>query len=307
MTIYADVVFMENMAMNYIILFATGIINKVKIKPVRIGIASLLGSLYAVMYLTILGNLNGIAIKILLSLAMIYIAFKPENFKKFLKQLLIFYLTSFTFGGVAFALLYFIRPQDILMKNGVYIGTYPIKIALLGGTVGFVIITIAFNIIKGKISKKDMFCNVELNVLDSKENITAMLDTGNMLKEPITGNPVIVVEKDAIARLIPEQILDNMDTIINGQTELNEEIGEYINKFRIIPFASLGKKNGLLLGIKADYIKLEYNEQELLVNNAIIGIYNDKLCKNNTYQALIGLDMIDERGVQNEYFGNVKV
>ena len=53
-----------------------------------------------------------------------------------------------TKGGCAFALLYFIKPENIIMKNGVYIGTYPIKIALLGGIVGFVVTYIAFKIIK---------------------------------------------------------------------------------------------------------------------------------------------------------------
>ena len=67
---------------------------------------------------------------------------------------MIFYLTSFVFGGCAFALLYFVKPQDVLMKNGVYIGTYPIKIALLGGIVGFIITNIAFKIIKNKAKKE---------------------------------------------------------------------------------------------------------------------------------------------------------
>ena len=195
MTIYVDVVFLENLFMNYIILFATAIINKVEIKVVRIAIASMLGSLYAIISFTqILNNSLGIIIKVMLSIAMVYIAFRPQTLKKCLKQLLIFYLTSFTFGGVAFALLYFVKPADLLIKNGIYIGTYPIKVALLGGTVGFIIITIAFKIIKGKINKKDMFCQIEIQILNKKEKMIAMLDTGNLLKEPITGVPVVIVE-----------------------------------------------------------------------------------------------------------------
>ena len=165
MTVYVDVVFMENLFMNYIILFATAVINKVEIKLIRILISSILGSIYSiVVYTNILSNFTGLIIKILLSVAMIYIAFYPDSLKRFMKQLLIFYLATFTFGGVAFALLYFIRPGEILIENGIYIGTYPIKIALLGGIIGFVIITIAFNIIKGKISKRDMFCDISIYI-----------------------------------------------------------------------------------------------------------------------------------------------
>lgn len=304
MTIYLDVVFLENLFMNYIILFATALINKLEIKLMRIAISSFIGSLYALINITqILSSSLGIILKIFLSIAMIYIAFKPENIKKCIKQLLIFYLTSFTFGGVAFALLYFINPRELLMKNGVYIGTYTLKIALLGGIVGFVIITIAFNIIKGKINKKDMFCEIEIQINNKKQKMMAMLDTGNLLKEPITGVPVAIVEKEKLQDILPKEILENIDKIIEGKIEEDMQIYEYLSKFRVIPFSSLGKQNGLLLGIKADYIKIEDNTNE----NVIIGIYEDKLSKNNIYHALISLDMIEGGGNKNEYLGNVKI
>lgn len=124
--------------MNYIILFATGIILKTHVKVIRILISSTLGSIYAIIsYISILEIYSNIFLKILLSIAMVYIAFNGKNIKQFLKQLMIFYLTSFTFGGVAFALLYFIKPENILMDKGVLIGTYPIKIVLAGGIVRF--------------------------------------------------------------------------------------------------------------------------------------------------------------------------
>ena len=309
MTVYLDVVFFENFIMNYIILFATAVINKVEIKIIRISISSVLGSVYAIMHYTyIFQNYIGTIMKIMLSIVMVYIAFKPENIKKMLKQLLIFYLTSFTFGGVAFALLYFIKPSSLLMKNGIYIGTYPIKIALLGGCIGFIIITIAFKIIKGKLMPKDMLYEIEIEIKNKKEELIAMLDTGNLLKEPITNTPVIIVEKKKLKNVIPIQILTNVDSIIKGNIDENMQIEDYINRFRIIPFNSLGKQNGLLLGIKVDKIRIRHNEEnESIRFNVIIGIYDGILSKNNNYNALIGLDMIEEGSVSYEYFGNAKV
>lgn len=124
--------------MNYIILYATGIILKAPIKIIRTFLSSSIGSIYAVIsYMSILKISSNIFLKIILSISMVYIAFNPKNIKSFFKELIIFYLTSFTFGGVAFALLYFVSPQKILMENGVLIGTYPIKIILVGGIVRF--------------------------------------------------------------------------------------------------------------------------------------------------------------------------
>lgn len=178
MTIYLDVILLENLCMNYIILFATGLIHKVKIKQWRILVSSLIGGIYSILsFAPVLEIYSNIVFKVLLSVVMVYIAFSPKKIKILFKQLIIFYLVSFAFGGCAFALLYFIRPQDILMRNGLLTGTYPIKIALLGGIVGFVIVNIAFKIVKGKISKKDMFCNIEIFWKEKSTHIKVMIDT----------------------------------------------------------------------------------------------------------------------------------
>ena len=133
MTIYLDIVFVENIIMNYIILFSTGLICKEKIKQMRIVISSIIGSIYSVAYyITEITLYVTIIAKILLSIVMVYIAFGSKNFKKTFKSLVIFYLTSFAFGGCAFAILYYIKPENILYQNGNLIGTYPIRIAILG-------------------------------------------------------------------------------------------------------------------------------------------------------------------------------
>lgn len=116
MTIYLDIVFLENLFMNYIILFATGTVLKLSPKILRTFISSVIGSTYAiVIYVTNLKIYSNIFLKILLSFSMVYIAFGSKNIKSFFKQLIIFYLTSFTFGGVALCFIYFIKPQNILI------------------------------------------------------------------------------------------------------------------------------------------------------------------------------------------------
>lgn len=118
MTIYVDIIFLENLFMNYIILFATGTILKIPPKIIRTFISSAIGSIYAVVsYMSILKIYSSMFLKIALSIAMVYVAFNSKTIKQFLKQLIIFYLTSFTFGGVAFAFLYFVSPENILMEN----------------------------------------------------------------------------------------------------------------------------------------------------------------------------------------------
>lgn len=300
MTIYLDIIFFENLFMNYIILFATETILKSQFKIIRTFLSSLIGSVYAVLtYVTDMEIYSSILLKIILSMSMVYIAFNSKNLKSFFKQLIIFYLTSFTFGGVAFAFVYFVNLQNILFEKGVLITTYPIKIILVAGIIGFLIITTAFKNIKGKLRKKDMFCNIKIIINSKSVYVKAIIDTGNFLKEPITQTPVVVVQKDVLKGVIPSYILENIEDIINGKSV---NLYEYISKIRIIPFTSLGKENGVLLGIKADKILVEAEDKYIDINNVIIGIYDGILEKNKRYMALLGLELLENKKVESLSF-----
>ena len=215
MTIYIDVVIIENLIMNYIILFATGIILKNKIHHMRLLFASLIGAIYSIVaYASVLKIYSSILLKIILSVIIVYISYNPQNLKRMWKELLIFYLTSFAFGGAAFALIYIVKPQDILMKNGLFLGTYPLKTIILGTIIAFIIIVTSFKIVKTKITKKDMFCDIKIKLNQKEIKAKAMIDTGNLLKEPITNTPVIVVEHTLLYECIPKDILNNLENII---------------------------------------------------------------------------------------------
>ena len=280
--------------MNSIILYATSIILKLKPKLFRILISSVIGSIYSIiLYITEMKIYSSIISKIILSIIMTYVAFNPQNVKKMWKQILIFYLTSFVFGGVALYLIYFLKPQDILMKNGMYVGENILKIILLGGIVAFVVIKISLKIIKTKISSKDMYCNIKIKLNEKEVETTAMLDTGNLVKEPITNTPVIIVESSLLYEMLPKEILNNLEEVLNGNlSDIPEEIQEkYISKMRCIPFKSLGKENGMLLGIRADEIEVIKEDENKIIKNAIIGIYDKSLTKRGEYRALVGIDL----------------
>ncbi len=295
MTIYIDIVIIENLIMNYIILCATGIVSKNKIRHLRLIMASLLGAIYSVVaYMKILEIYSNIVLKILLSVIIVYIAYNPQTVKKLWKTLIMFYLVSFVFGGVAFSLIYIIKPQDIIMKNGLFLGTYPLKTIILGAIVAFAIIIIAVKIIRKKFTTKDMICDIEIMLNNKKINTKALIDTGNMLKEPITNTPVVVVEKILLYECIPKEILNNINQIIGGDLEkIPQQIqSQYISKLKLIPFSSLGKQNGMLLGIKVQQIKIIKESEEITKENIIVGIYQQSLTKNGEYQALMGMEFI---------------
>ena len=225
---------------------------------------------------------------------MVYIAFNSNLIKEILRQLLIFYMTSFVFGGAAIALIHFISPSQALTQNGVYIGEYPLKTVFLGGIVGFSIITIAFKIIKSKLSSNDIYYDIEMYLEGEKIETKAMIDTGNMLKEPITNTPVIIVEHTLLYDVIPRDILNNIDEILLGNFDnIQEKTKEkYTTKLKFIPFSSIGKSNGMLLGIKADKLIIKNEDETKEIEKVILAIYNKSLTKRGEYRALLGINII---------------
>ena len=295
MTIYIDVVLIENLLMNYIILYATGIVMKIKMKVVRLLLASLIGAVYSIVaYISTFEIYSNIILKFILSIIIVYVAYNPQTAKKMWKELMAFYLVSFVFGGAAFALIYIVKPQEILMKNGLFLGTYPLKTVLLGAVVAFILIITVFAIAKNKIAKKDMFCDIKFKINGKEIKTKAMIDTGNLLKEPITNTPVVVVEHTLLYDCMPKEILNHLEDILGGDFEkVPEEIRlKYISKLKLIPYSSLGKQNGMLLGIKPDFLVIQEEENEEIKDNIILGIYNKSLTKRGEYRALLGIELL---------------
>ncbi len=150
---------------------------------------------------------------------------------------------------------------------------------------------------------------MKITICEKSVELNALLDTGNMLKEPITGIPVVIVQKNSLKQILPDQILDNLNKIIGGDTDeiaSNNNLIKYISRFRMIPFSSVGKQNGLLLGIRSDSVNIIKDEEIETVSNVIIGIYDKSFTKNESYSAIFGLDMLEEV-TKNEDVSNFKV
>lgn len=225
---------------------------------------------------------------------MIYVSFKPKNMKEFLRQITFFYLTSFVFGGAALGVIYMVNAGKISIQNGIIIGNYTLKTIFMGIILAFIIIVVSFKFIKTKISKNDLFYNITIKINRKSVKTKAMVDTGNLLKEPITNIPVAVVEHKILYNVVPTEILENIENILGGDfSNISENVKkEYMSKLKVIPFSSLGRQNGMLLGLKADALEIEESDGSKIVDRIIIGIYNKKLSKKGEYGALLGIDII---------------
>lgn len=297
MYIYAEYLIMENVIINYIILYVTKKITRTETSKLRLLIAALIGSVYTlVMFFPSLNFMTKFTVKVAISVLIIIFAFNPEKFSNFIRLLSTFYVTAFVFAGATFALFY-VMNTNFSVYNGVfYIKDFPIRFLILGITLSFILIKYVFKYLQIKLGKTDVLTNVIINLNNKQANIVALVDTGNSLKEPISQRPVIIVEFFAIKDLLPEKVqnlfLENEDLDLDEITDIMIESVDEI-KLRVIPFKAIGTENGILLGFKPDEILIMNEATERKIEEEIVvGIYNNKLSNDNKYKGLLNPEIL---------------
>lgn len=297
MEIYIDILFLENLVMNYFILLLTAMFSKSKTSSLRVFLGALLGASYVILLVVLPGMqvYYTTAAKILLSLAIVAVTFSPERFTAFFKTLAIFYISTFIFAGGAFAFFYFSESGGFI-KNGVVVAWRPkwTQLFLAVVTVG-IIVRIFWDMLQYKFTREKLLIPLKISFESKIIDLSALVDTGNSLHDPLSNMPVIVVEFGAIQGILPEEIkgifeqsreddLVSVTNIVASST--------WFSRFRLVPFTSLGKENGMLIGFKPDYIEIGADHEKKGVSNVIVGIYNRALSKNEKYKALLSPELV---------------
>ncbi len=294
--IYGDIVLIENIIMNYIILLCTARFTRNEYKKLNLFLASFIGALYSFFYfLPGYEFLYTWFLKIIFSLFIIIIAFTPYRLTEFVKMTGVFYTISFMFGGAVFGLYYLIYGIQYSYKNVSYLEGFPIKLFLLSIIIAYITIKYVWDYVIYRMKRERVISRINISFNNKSILIPALIDTGNCLNDPISKLPVVVVEYSSIKEIIPKEIQrifeDNKENIMNLITSMASR-PEWLTKFRIIPFNSLGKENSLMIGFKPDAFDIEFNDQKQNTKELIIGIYNKKLSNSGEYRALIHPDIL---------------
>lgn len=292
MIVYVDIFLLENTILNLIILVSVSIFTKSRIKFLKFLISAFIGSIYTFVEYYYLNNfLLNLLGKLLFSICIVCITFDGKLDKK-IKYYLSFILISFLYGGITYFIQIFFKLNNLEIRrenleNDV-IGIFPVNTLILGFLIGFMIIFFISKYFNKINDYKKMICDIEICILNKCIKTKGLIDSGNLLKDPITKQNVIVVESNILKTIIEKEELDFLENISLGNILKEEKNSRYSKyKIKIIPFNSLGNSNGILCGIKPDFVKINF-EEEFLLKNIIIGIYFDKLSSDNEYFTLIG-------------------
>lgn len=121
----------------------------------------------------------------------------------------------------------------------------------------------------------DRFQQVELQWQGKRVTMTALVDTGNTLRDPITGEGVLVVGMAAGAQLgiSRETISDPITAMAQGS----------IPGARLIPYRAVGKPGGMLLMIRMEKVRLGGR-----TISPMVAFAPEEIGRNEGYQALAG-------------------
>lgn len=117
---------------------------------------------------------------------------------------------------------------------------------------------------------------LELSYKDVKLKLTAMQDTGNTLRDPLTGDYVIIIGVDAAMKLTGltrAQLEDPVSALANAD----------FSGFRLIPYKTVGQSQGMLLALRIPSVKIGSWK-----GSRLVALSPRELGSKGTYQALTG-------------------
>jgi len=252
-TVYLDLVMLLNFLIDLLLLAGASRISGFPVSWGRTALGAALGGLYAgccmVPGFRFLGNFLWRCVSLGLMSA---IAFGVS--RSGVRRCLLFVLLSMALGGVALC-----------------VGSGGIKGLLAGGAV-LVLCGAGFRNPPG--SRE--YVPVELNWDGKRERLLALRDTGNSLRDPVTGQSVLVVDADIARNLLGltrQQLLSPVETVAAGA----------FPGLRLIPYRTVGQSTGMLAALRMDNVKIDTWQGSALVAFAPVG-----LDREGSYRALTG-------------------
>ncbi len=201
MAVYVDVLLCLNFLLDYLLLAGVQLLRKRQLRRGRLAWGALLGA-GGSLSLFIPAIQGQPLLRLLLSAAMTAIAEGRRGWKSFLRSWLLLFVLSFLAGGV---LLYAMnRGRGIFYDSGVFYAHVQPLTLVAAMTMGFGAIQLYQRLFPER-EAQSLTCPAELWLLGERVSCSAFLDTGNQLREPFSGWPVVVLERSRFPGNIPDE------------------------------------------------------------------------------------------------------
>ena len=177
---------------------------------------------------------------------------------KLIRLILLFFALSCGMAGCVLGL-GFLTQTGMPILHGILYTDIDWKILLIASTSAYIVLRIAFRAsaqqgIQGKC------CTVKLSLGGRTTELTALQDTGNALKDPVTGVPVLVISgkvlknclSPGVGKLMTTQGLCRPVTLLPLLVQMEPDLHP-----RLLPYCAVGVKEGLLLAVQSTWVEIE--------------------------------------------------
>lgn len=252
--IYIDTLFAINFIVDYLILLATARVGAKTVSRWRIALGAALGAVYAAAAVfPELSFLSGVWFKAAAGILMLLAVFGDRP--GILRTGLIFFVISAAFCGVVMAIS--LLSGKNVMEEGLYLSV-SLKVLAISFGICYGILTLVFRGL-GKISAGSTMVKVSVEHKGKSTEFSALVDTGNTLRDPLTGGNVLVAEMEALRPLFSkslQKVLENNrdDNVVEILKNTSETEASF--RFHLIPYTAVGVGNSLLLAFRPERVRI---------------------------------------------------
>ena len=238
--VYGDVYLAINFTMDWLALYLTAKAVKLPVRPLRVSLAAALGAGYALASLllpdgNILSTFTALAVPFLLML----VAFgRPRDWRELLRPLIAFWAISFLLGGAATAVSYLVaRWAEREAVIGGQVETLPADLPFWGLLLLALMVGAVVSLLLRVRKKLPKTVTVEVGEsADALIALSGLVDSGNLLVEPLSGHSVILVDR-SVAAFLPAELAFLRDGSAPSLTP----------RLRLIPYSTAAGE-GILYG-----------------------------------------------------------
>lgn len=252
-TVYLDIYFLINFSMDFLGLFLSARLVERRIKYYRLVIAAGLGAAYACVALFL--SAAGLWRLLLDALACLAVGGVAAFDRRALKSLpyfsLVFGAVSIILGGAMTALFYLFNRLGVDLLFGGGGGDDGISVwlfAILAGISALLALKGGGALKKRAVRKRG---RIEIEYGGKRTSLSCLCDSGNLLREPISRLPCVLVELDALSSVLPYSLTE---AVKKGNITLIEERER--PRVRLIPSQSATGK-AMLVGFRVDALRID--------------------------------------------------
>lgn len=275
MVVYLDMLLLLNFIANYLLLLGAGRLSGAGLRRWRIALGAAAGAGYpALLLIPATAWLLQWPYKILVGVVMVLIAYGGE--KKLLKIAVFFFASSAALAGVILAA-ELLGAGELILENGLMYSNFNFRLLLLIFVMCYFSMSLFFRRV-GRHDSKELV-QLRIEAVQKQVVLTALLDSGHTLTDPISNRPVVVTEFYLFQDGLPADV--DPAQPIEG---LKRCRSRGIETARLVPYRAVGVDCGLLLALKANSVML--GDKNL--GSLLIALSPTPVSDGGAYQALIG-------------------